>query len=222
MRNVCEAHDFSHFPWRTLWSWRHQGWCVVSCTRYWQKPWSCPRLHRMGEKIDSHLNDTKSYSKITEDDWLFRRQKVLETWDKLVNSYSRFLPPNLLKFLCSVNNNPRSLDPAKFYIIPKIHKSPIAGRPIAASHSYITCPISIFVDELVKPSITMPMVLCDLGNWSNVWRHLSYLPIAFLSPRMCHMSCHMSYFIWWVGWVKGSQRADHHHFILTLAQRRPL
>ena len=95
---------------------------------------------------------------------MFRRQKVLETRDKLVNSYSRFLPSNSLKFLCSLDNNPRSLDPAKFYIIPKIHKSPIAGRPIAASHSYITRPISIFVDELVKPSITMPTVLRDSGE----------------------------------------------------------
>ena len=35
------------------------------------------------------------------------------------------------------------------------------GRPIAASHSYITTPISIFVDELVKPKIRMPTVLTD-------------------------------------------------------------
>ena len=33
-----------------------------------------------------------------------------------------------------------------------------------ASHSYITRPISIFVDELVKPSINMPTVLCDSGE----------------------------------------------------------
>lgn len=111
-----------------------------------------------------HLNDTKSYAKVTKDDWTFRRQKVIETRDKLVNSYSRFLPPNSLKFLRSLDDSPRSIDPAKFYIIPKIHKSPIAGRPIAASHSYITRPISIFVDELVKPNITMPTVLRDSGE----------------------------------------------------------
>ena len=111
-----------------------------------------------------HLNDTKSYSKVTTDDWTLRRQKVIETRDKLVNSYSRFLPPNSLKFLRSLDDSPRSIYPAKFYIIPKIHKSPIAGRPIAASHSYITRPISIFVDELVKPNITMPTVLRDSGE----------------------------------------------------------
>ena len=40
-------------------------------------------------------------------------------------------------------------------VIPKIHKTPMVGRPVAASHSYITRPISIFVDELVKPKIRM-------------------------------------------------------------------
>ena len=37
----------------------------------------------------------------------------------------------------------------------------MVGRPIVASHSYITRPISIFVDELVKPKIRMPTVLRD-------------------------------------------------------------
>ena len=108
-----------------------------------------------------HLNDTKSYSKVTTDDWTHRRQKVIETREKLVNSYSSFQPPNSLKFLRSLDNSPRSVYPAKFHIIPKIHKSPIAGRPIAAFHSYITRPISKFVDELVKP---MPTVLRDSGE----------------------------------------------------------
>jgi len=40
----------------------------------------------------------------------------------------------------------------------------MAGRRIAASHSYITKPISVFLDELVKPSICMPTVLRDSGE----------------------------------------------------------
>ena len=111
-----------------------------------------------------HLNDTRSYTKITADEWSIRRHKVIQTRDKLVNTYSHFLPPNSLKFLRSLDNTPRSLDPARFYIIPKIHKSPMAGRPIAASHSYIMRHISIFVDELVKPSIATPTVLRDSGE----------------------------------------------------------
>ena len=92
-----------------------------------------------------HLNDTKSYSKVTLDDWTFRHHKVIETREKLTQSYFHFLPPNSHKFLHSLDDNPQSLNLAKFYIISKIHKSPIAGRPIAASHSFITRPISIFL-----------------------------------------------------------------------------
>ena len=40
----------------------------------------------------------------------------------------------------------------------------MVGRPIAASHSYITRPISIFIDELAKPKIRMPTVLRDSGE----------------------------------------------------------
>ena len=101
--------------------------------RYRQKPWTCSSLQTL-----KHLNDTKSYQKVTKDEWKFRRQKVIEIREKLVNSYSSFLLPNSLKFLRSIDDSPMSIDPAKFYIIPKIHQSSIAGRPIAASHSYIT------------------------------------------------------------------------------------
>lgn len=38
------------------------------------------------------------------------------------------------------------------------------GRPIAASHSFITRPISTFVDELIKPKVHMPTVLRDSGE----------------------------------------------------------
>ena len=84
-----------------------------------------------------HLNDTKSYAKVTKNDWRFRRQKVIETREKLVNNYSRFLSPNSLKFLRSLDDSPRSIDPAKFYIIPTIHKSPIAGRSAYHSFSFL-------------------------------------------------------------------------------------
>ena len=50
-----------------------------------------------------------------------------EVTKQLVNS------ADLLLHYCS-----NSVNPAKFYIIPKIYKSAIAGRPIAASHSYVT------------------------------------------------------------------------------------
>lgn len=53
----------------------------------------------------------------------------------------------------------------------KIHKTPMVGRPIAASHSYITRPISISVDELVKPKIRLPTVLRDSSELIQLLEH---------------------------------------------------
>ena len=47
----------------------------------------------------------------------------------------------------------------------------MVGRPIAASHSFITRPTSIFVDELVKPKIRMPTVLRDSSELIQLLEH---------------------------------------------------
>ena len=52
------------------------------------------------------------------------------------------------------------MTPTQIYVI-RVNKTPTVGRPIAASHSYITWPISIFVDELLTIKIHMPSVLGD-------------------------------------------------------------
>ena len=112
------------------------------------------------EETLKHLNDTKSYSKVTADDWTYRRLKVIETREKLVNGSRIFYPPTQISFSAAWT----------IFLVVSIllnsilflnQKSLIAGRPIATSHSYITRPINIFVDELVKSSIFMPTVLCD-------------------------------------------------------------
>ena len=105
-----------------------------------------------------HLHDDQSYSKVTLENWYVCRDNVIKRREQLMSTYSQFIVPSVARFLRSYDN---FVTPTKFYIIPKIHKSPMVGRPIAASHSYVTRPISIFVDELVKPKILMPTVLRD-------------------------------------------------------------
>ena len=107
------------------------------------------------------LNDELSYRQVTQQDWYANRLKVICTRDRLMSIYSRFISSDAARFLRSFDH---FVNPAKFYVIPKIHKDPMVGRPIAASHSYITRPISIFVDELTKPKIHMPTVLRDSGE----------------------------------------------------------
>ena len=108
-----------------------------------------------------HLHDELSYRKVTQRDWYDKRLNVINSREKLLSIYSRFISSNVARFLRSFDH---FVSPAKFHIIPKIHKSPMVGRPIAASHSYITRPISIFIGELTKPKIRMPTVLRDSGE----------------------------------------------------------
>jgi hypothetical protein len=40
-----------------------------------------------------------------------------------------------------------------FYLLPKIHKSPVVGRPIVASHSYFLSPAARWLDEQLQPVV---------------------------------------------------------------------
>ena len=92
-------------------------------------------------------------------DWTFTRHKVIETREKLVQSYSH-------KFLRSLDNS-QSLNPAKFYIIPKIHKSPVAGRPIAASHLSLGLLVFLLTSKLNHLLVCLQCYV-TLVNLSNV------------------------------------------------------
>jgi hypothetical protein len=39
----------------------------------------------------------------------------------------------------------------KFYVIPKIHKTPLKGRPIVPSHKWLTAGLSSVIDRLLRP-----------------------------------------------------------------------
>ena len=116
-----------------------------------------------------HFYDKLSYRVVTQQDWYDNHLNVINSREKLLSIYSRYISSNVACFLRSLDH---SVSPAKFHIIPKIHKNPMVGRPIAASHSYITRPISIFFDELTKPKIHMPTVLGDLGELIQLLENL--------------------------------------------------
>ena len=41
-----------------------------------------------------HLNDPILYTQVMQDEWAYRRRKVIENQEKLMSTYERFLPPN--------------------------------------------------------------------------------------------------------------------------------
>jgi hypothetical protein len=62
---------------------------------------------------------------------------------KLVNDYFLFLPKDYILSKYTLFQDP------KFYILPKVHKEPIASRPIAGAHSFITTPLSKVLNFLL-------------------------------------------------------------------------
>lgn len=96
----------------------------------------------------------------------------------------------LLKFIQEHNDNGT---PAKFYIIPKIHKTPIQSRPIAADHSSQFCNLSKVLSSIFnnltinhKSIITGTKQLASILNttWINENITLVTADIENLYPTM--------------------------------------
>ena len=67
--------------------------------------------------------------------------------------------------------------PGRFYMLPKIHKKGVPGRPICGSNGCATESISAFVDEHIKSYATSnPSYLRDTGDFINKIRKIQNLP----------------------------------------------
>ena len=55
---------------------------------------------------------------------------------------------------------PYNFDIPEFYIIPKIHKLPLKGRPIVPSYNWMTTDAAIWVDQMMQPLVkSIPWIL---------------------------------------------------------------
>lgn len=63
---------------------------------------------------------------------------------------------------------PEKTQVPQIYILPKIHKSPVKGRPIVPGFNWITTPSSILLDHLLQPLVkTIPTVITDSKSLVN-------------------------------------------------------
>ena len=98
------------------------------------------------------------------------RCKVIENRERLMNAYIRFLPPNTVKFLRSLDNTPSSTKPAKLYAIPKIHKTPMASsRPRQIVLGTFGATFSNFsnLEQLLAFWATFEQLCIDMSNKNN-------------------------------------------------------
>ena len=90
---------------------------------------------------------------------------ISSQYELLLNILDRFSvdhTSNLAKFMLQGKNNIKTTNAAKFYVLPKMHKVPIVGRPIVSNINYTTYHASKWLHESLEPLLaTFPSYLKD-------------------------------------------------------------
>lgn len=136
------------------------------------------------KEVKRQLSDTTTYTLVPEVPRFW--EELQELLDTTPNQWpGPFVKPakeiNALAFLKVMNE----FKPAKFYIIPKLHKSPVVGRPIvaAATNSNMTRNASVVVAYILEPLLRFaPQVIR-----SNIVCDIEMLP-----PEVVHVSLDFS------------------------------
>jgi reverse transcriptase-like protein len=102
-----------------------------------------------------HLNNSKNYKEISEQQCqlLADEIKLLTASIFTYNNYSSSSKPwfNVLSKYCLNNINLKS--ESTFYVLPKVHKTPMSTRPILACHSAILQNFSQFLAFCIQPHV---------------------------------------------------------------------
>ncbi|CAI7852057.1 unnamed protein product, partial [Closterium sp. NIES-53] len=94
-----------------------------------------------------HLSDDAVYRSVQHDP----TPSVLQQLRSLQSTWGPALPDSLWKFFFDEPSG--GWRPAAFYILPKLHKRIPVGRPIAASHSWVTTNVSRWLDAELRPLV---------------------------------------------------------------------
>ena len=132
-----------------------KGGATVICSKDWYETESYKQL-----------NDINFYKKVNQDD---TKQHEIIIKDKLEELKElKLIEPKLAKQL-----TPSESRTSEFYLLPKIHKKGIPGRPVISSSGCTTERISAFVDQHLKPAAQkLPSYIKDTDDFINKMRRL--------------------------------------------------
>lgn len=106
----------------------------------------------------SQLNNTYTYTKLeTAPDLSIgwnKLREILSKYNRLY--YTRFNKQEvstLAKTLLQLENDDQNLKFSTFYLLMKVHKTPIKGRPIVSSINSMTYFTSIYIDKCLQPML---------------------------------------------------------------------
>ena len=131
---------------------KNLGLTIMTKDWYYSTIWTMMKDHRYYKL--THNWDTVQY-------W------TTDTFVRLTNDFRR-LKNNLAAIIGLKHFISKYLDnydyhdrPAHFYIIPKIHKTPVKGRPIVSAVGYITTPISTVLNYILKDYLKKFNTICN-------------------------------------------------------------
>ncbi|XP_048729663.2 uncharacterized protein LOC125647009 [Ostrea edulis] len=113
-------------------------------------------------EANRQLSNQFFYRKIDFDPTKSNADAIIDTLEKM----RRDEEISLETFTCLVPSNDST--PGQFYLLPKIHKEGIPGRPIVSAIGYPTEKISQFLDMHLRPHVeTIPSYLKDTTDYMN-------------------------------------------------------
>ena len=95
-------------------------------------------------ECERQLSDTSTYGRVHNVSLSGIQDKVLA----FIATLKDKIPANEHKWL--TRETRRLIQMPQFYIMPKLHKNPVKGRPIVASHSWCTWPLSKWVANRIN------------------------------------------------------------------------
>ena len=125
-------------------------------------------------EVSRLLSDDKFYKKVDAVPFTSMKSKLISILERYGNSIGDKLKSYILQYA--------DLHvPAHFKLLPKVHKSPLVGRPIVASTKYLTTPASRFIDCALSPFLpTLPSYLKDSSDFIRQLDGLQIVPGSYL------------------------------------------
>ncbi len=147
---------------------------------------------------NKHLLDSSTYKLLPD----FPKQELLDNWEflrQLLNRYGKLYKyPNNTVFLSDIArfilqlepkpsdpNNQNTLIVGQFYMLMKVHKKELSGRPIISCTNTMTYYASKYLDKIVQP------IMKQLNSYITSSQHLLYdLEIKQrIFPQNCWILC---------------------------------
>jgi hypothetical protein len=143
---------------------KNLGLCLVS--RAWYE-----------EQAEQHLSDATSYTRVSREDMNTALSHYLtQIRDLIRNTDDSVLLPNEKKWIAQqLPADSTECCPAFFYLLPKLHKSPVSSRPIVSCIRSVTSPVSVLLDHLLQPLVQqLPTVIKDSRQLVQLLEHTTF------------------------------------------------